>query len=76
MNKVCYVLLNMVPPEMAKMPELTADVSKAIQAPVLTFIPFQDDVLSHRSKGVFLLKHPSHPYSGIMLKVAETLTKW
>jgi MinD-like ATPase involved in chromosome partitioning or flagellar assembly len=76
MNKVTYVLLNMVPPELAKMPELTADVSKAIQAPVLTFIPFQDDVLSHRSKGVFLLKHPSHPYSGIMLKVAETLTKW
>jgi len=76
MNKVCYVLLNMVPPELAKMPELSADVSKAIQAPVLNFIPFQDDVLSHRSKGIFMLKHPNHPYSATITKVAETLSKW
>jgi MinD-like ATPase involved in chromosome partitioning or flagellar assembly len=51
-------------------------MSKAIQAPVLTFIPFQYDVLSHRSKGVFLLKHPTHQYSTIINKVAQTLSKW
>lgn len=76
MNKVYYVLLNMVPPELAKMPELTEDVSKAIQSPVLTFFPFQNDVLSHRSKGVFLLKHPTHPYSQRIQKVAKTISKW
>jgi len=36
----------------------------------------KDEVLNHRNRGVFLLKHPNHPYSGIMLKVAETLIKW
>ncbi|MBN2336779.1 MinD/ParA family protein [Candidatus Bathyarchaeota archaeon] len=76
MNKVCYVLLNMVPSELTKLPELTEDVSKAIQAPVLTFIPFLDDVLSYRSKGVFMLSHPTHQYSQVIAKVAKTLSKW
>jgi len=76
MNKVYYVLLNMVPPELAKMPELTEDVSKAIQSPVLTFFPFQNDVLSHRSKGVFMLNHPTHPYSQGIQKVAKIISKW
>ncbi len=76
MNKVYYVILNMVPPELAKMPELTEDVSKAIQSPVLTFFPFQNDVLSHRSKGVFMLQHPTHPYSKTIQKVAQIISKW
>ena len=76
MNKVCYILLNMVPPQLANMPELTEDVSKALGAPVLALIPFYNDVLSHRSKGVFVLKHPSHPFSNVIQSIAKTISSW
>jgi len=76
LHKVCYVLLNMVPPELAQMPELMEDVSNAIKAPVLGLIPFYDEVLSHRSKGVFILKHPKHLFSRSIWKVAETISRW
>ena len=76
MNKVCYILLNMVPPRLAENPELTEDVSKAIGVPVLALIPFYNDVLSHRSKGVFVLRHPKHPFSSIIYGVAKTISSW
>ncbi|RLF04059.1 MAG: MinD/ParA family protein [Thermoprotei archaeon] len=70
-GKVCYVILNMVPPNLANAPELANEVSKIINAPVIGVLPFYDEVLSHRSKGVFCLHHPQHPYSTKMLKIAK-----
>lgn len=70
-GKVCYVILNMVPPNLANAPELANEVSKIIDAPVIGILPFYDEVLSHRSKGVFCLYHPQHPYSSKMLKIAK-----
>lgn len=72
-GRVCYVILNMVPPNLANAPELANEVSKIIDAPVIGVLPFYDEVLSHRSKGVFCLHHPQHPYSSKMLKIAKYL---
>ena len=72
-GKVCYVILNMVPPNLADAPDLANEVSKIIDAPVIGVLPFYDEVLSHRSKGVFCLHHPNHPYSAKMLKVAKQI---
>lgn len=76
LNKVFYILLNMVPPEMAQMPELKEDVSNAIKAPVLGLIPFYDEVLSHRSKGAFILRHPKHVFSTTIYDIAKTISSW
>ena len=76
LNKVCYILLNMVPPEVAKLPGLTDDISKYTGMPVLGLIPFYDEVLSNRSKGVFILKHPQHPYTSQVYQIAKTISSW
>ena len=76
MGKVCYILLNMVPPELAKMPGLTDDISRTMGIPTLALIPFYNEVLSHRSKGVFVLKHPAHPFSEVIYEVARTVSSW
>ena len=72
-KKVSYVVLNMVPPKLASAPELANEVSKLVKAPVVAVIPFYEEVLSHRSRGVFVLKHPKHPFTSRIIKLAETL---
>jgi len=72
-GKVSYIVLNMVPPKLASAPELANEVSKLVKAPVVAVIPFYEEVLSHRSRGVFVLKHPKHPFTSRIIKLAETL---
>ena len=72
-RKVSYVVLNMVPPKLASAPELANEVSKLVKAPVVAVIPFYEEVLSHRSRGVFVLKHPRHPFTSRIVKLAETV---
>ena len=76
LNKVCYILLNMVPPEIAKLPSLTDDISKYTGMPVLGLVPFYEEVLSNRSKGVFILKHPQHPYTTQVYQIAKMIASW
>ncbi len=76
LNRVCYILLNMVPPEIAKLPSLTDDISKYTGMPVLGLVPFYEEVLSNRSKGVFILKHPQHPYTTQVYQIAKMIASW
>ncbi len=75
-KKVSYVLLNMVPPNLASNPSLPEELAQTLGAPILGVIPFYDEVLAHRSKGVFSLHHPSHPYTVQVLNVAKTIASW
>ena len=70
-GKLSYVILNMVPPNLAELPTLSSEVSRIIEAPVIGVLPFYEEVLSHRSRGVFCLHHPHHPYSSQMLKIVK-----
>lgn len=70
-NKVGYVVLNMVPPKLANVPELPSEVSQLVGAPVIGVIPFYPEVLEHRSRGVFVLKHPQHEYTKRILTLAK-----
>lgn len=72
-GRLSYVILNMVPPNLAETPDLPAEVSSIIDATVIGVLPFYEEVLSHRSRGVFCLSHPQHPYSSQLLKVAKKL---
>ncbi|RLG76246.1 MAG: MinD/ParA family protein [Thermoprotei archaeon] len=72
-KKVSYAVLNMVPPKFASIPELASEVSRLVGAPVIAVIPFYEDVLEHRSHGVFVLKHPRHPFTTQMVKLAERI---
>jgi MinD-like ATPase involved in chromosome partitioning or flagellar assembly len=72
-GKLSYVTLNMVPPNLAESSDLPSEVSKIIEAPVIGVLPFYEEVLSHRSRGVFCLHHPQHPYSSQLLRVAKRL---
>jgi len=75
-GKVCYLLINMAPPELAKMANLSEEIFKTLGVPVLGAIPFYDEVLAYRSKGVFILHHPQHHYSLQILRLAKTLSSW
>lgn len=75
-GKVCYVILNMVPPNMAKAPELAEELSRTLGMPVIGVLPFYDEVLAHRSKGVFALYHPRHPYTMRISQLVKTLNSW
>ncbi len=70
-GKTSYVVLNMVPPEMADRPELPVEVSKLLGVSVIGVIPFYPEILQHRSRGVFILRHPKHPYTLRIKKVAD-----
>jgi len=70
-DKTSYVVLNMVSPNMAKAVELRTEVSKLLGIPVIGVIPFYPEILQHRSKGVFILRHPRHPYTLHIKEVAE-----
>lgn len=70
-GRLSYVILNMVPPNLADSSDLPSEVSKIIEAPVIGLLPFYEEVLSHRSRGVFCLHHPQHPYSSQMLRIAK-----
>ncbi|MDI9644447.1 MAG: MinD/ParA family protein [Candidatus Verstraetearchaeota archaeon] len=72
-GRLSYVILNMVPPNLAESPDLPSEVSKIIEASVVGVLPFYEEILSHRSRGVFCLHHPQHPYSSQLLKVAKRL---
>ncbi|MEM4158071.1 MAG: MinD/ParA family protein [Candidatus Methanomethylicaceae archaeon] len=72
-GRVSYVILNMVPPNLAESSELPSEISSIIDATVIGVLPFYEEVLSHRSRGVFCLFHPQHPYSSQLLKVAKKL---
>lgn len=72
-KKVSYVVLNMVPPKLASSPELPSEVSKLVNSSVIAVIPFYEEVLSHRSRGVFILSHPQHPFTARVAKLAEAL---
>jgi MinD-like ATPase involved in chromosome partitioning or flagellar assembly len=72
-GRLSYVILNMVPPNLAEAPDLPSEVSGIIEATVIGVLPFYEEVLSHRSRGVFCLHHPQHPYSSQMLKIAKKL---
>ncbi len=75
-GKVCYILINMIPPELAQVTDLSEEISKTLGVPVLGVIPFYDEVLAYRSKGVFLLQHPQHNYSLQIMRLAKTLSSW
>jgi len=70
-NKTSYVILNMIPSDMANAPELQAEVSKLLGVPVIGVIPFYPEILQHRSRGVFILRHPKHPYTLRIKAVAD-----
>jgi len=70
-GKVSYAVLNMVPPRFVSVPELASEVSKLIGVPVIATIPFYNEVLEHRSHGVFVLKHPRHPFTNRIIKLSE-----
>ena len=70
-NKTSYVVLNMVPPNMAKVVELRSEVSKLLGVPVIGVVPFYPEILQHRSRGVFILKHPKHPYTLRIKEIVE-----
>ncbi len=72
-GRISYVVLNMVPPNLAESPDLPSEVSKIIDASVIGILPFYEEILSHRSRGVFCLHHPQHPYSSQLLKIAKRL---
>ncbi|MEJ5292625.1 MAG: MinD/ParA family protein [Candidatus Methanosuratincola sp.] len=72
-GRISYVIMNMIPPNLADSPDLTSEVSKIIEASVIGVLPFYEEVLSHRSRGVFCLHHPQHPYSSQLLKISRRL---
>ncbi|OYT48311.1 MAG: CDP-3,6-dideoxy-D-glycero-L-glycero-4-hexulose-4-reductase [Desulfurococcales archaeon ex4484_42] len=74
-GKTSYVVLNMVPPEMADKPELITEVSKLLNVSVIGVIPFYPEILQHRSRGVFILRHPRHPYSRRIKEIADFIIK-
>ena len=75
-NKVCYVILNMIPQKMANSSELVEELSRTLGMPIIGVLPFYNEVLAHRSKGVFVLHHPQHPYTSKVLQIAKTLNSW
>lgn len=72
-GRISYVILNMVPPHLADNVDLQSEVSNIIDATVIGVLPFYEEVLAHRSKGVFCIHHPKHPYSSKMLTLAKRL---
>jgi len=72
-GRLSYVILNMVPPNLAEAPDLPSEVSKIIDSSVIGVLPFYNEILSHRSRGVFCLFHPQHPYSSQLLKIAKRI---
>jgi len=74
-NKTSYVILNMVPPNMANAPELQAEVSKLLGVPVIGIVPFYPEILQHRSRSVFILKHPRHQYTLKIKAIADFIVK-
>ncbi len=74
-NKTSYVILNMVPPSMADVPELQVEVSRLLGVPVVGVVPFYPEILQHRSRGVFILKHPKHPYTMRIKAIADFIIK-
>lgn len=72
-GKISYVILNMVPTNLADNVDLPSEVSNIIEATVIGVLPFYEEVLSNRSRGVFCINHPKHPYSSKMLALAKKL---
>ncbi|MGC8936769.1 MAG: hypothetical protein ACP5KV_05335, partial [Candidatus Methanomethylicaceae archaeon] len=70
-GRISYVILNMVPPNLAESPDLPSEVSGIIESTVIGVLPFYEEVLSHRSRGVFCLYHPQHPYSSQLLNMTK-----
>jgi len=69
LGKKPYILVNMVPKSVSQLGmEL---VQKSFDYPVLAELPFYEDVMLSRSKGVFVLKHPNHPLAQQISKIAD-----
>ncbi len=74
-KKTSYVVLNMVPPQIAERMEILGEVSQFLGIPVIGLIPFYNEILQHRSKGVFILYHPRHPYTSRIKDITDFITK-
>ncbi|MHA1860273.1 MAG: MinD/ParA family ATP-binding protein [Candidatus Asgardarchaeia archaeon] len=71
LGKKIHLLLNMVPKGLEGV--VSELVEKSFEQPVLDEIPFVEDVIAARSKGVFALKHPDHPFTKHLERVADKL---
>ncbi len=71
LGKKPMILVNMVPKSLGT---VGMDlVQKTFDYPILGELPFYEDVMAARSKGVFVLKHANHPLAQQISKIADQI---
>jgi MinD-like ATPase involved in chromosome partitioning or flagellar assembly len=55
--------------------QLRADIEATYQAPVLGVLPLSEDVAFNASTHVFALRHPEHPWSHTVARIADILAE-
>jgi septum site-determining protein MinD len=66
------IIVNKVPPGMDH-EVLRAQVEGAYRAPVAALLPLNSEMAQLASSGLFVLRHPEHPFSRELKRVAELL---
>jgi MinD-like ATPase involved in chromosome partitioning or flagellar assembly len=67
------IVINKVPPGMDH-DVLRSQVESAYQAPVLAMLPLNSEMAQLASSGLFVLRHPEHPFSRELKRIAGHLT--
>ncbi|MFQ6085643.1 MAG: MinD/ParA family protein [Candidatus Bathyarchaeia archaeon] len=68
LGKDSYLLINLVP--RGGEPYIKELIEKTLNEPIIGVIPFFEDIMISRSKGVFSLRHPDHPYAKVIEEIA------
>lgn len=74
LKKESYLILNMIPPSLPK-EAIKRRLENLFKVPVISAMPFYPDVLSARSRQLFVLKYPKHGFSQDMKSLASTIAK-
>lgn len=72
LKKPIHLIVNSVP-NTYNPREIAKEFERVYKQPVLAVIPFYMEVLAERDRGIFCLKHPSHPFSVRMAEISEKL---
>jgi MinD-like ATPase involved in chromosome partitioning or flagellar assembly len=74
LKKPVFLIANMIPRREEKK-GLTERLNRIFKVPVISEIPFDPDVHSSLSSGVFLLKYPEHTFSSMINSLTSTLVE-
>ena len=72
LKKPVYLIVNNVPP-MYDREEIVEEFERVYGQPVIAVVPFYMEFLAEEGKGIFCLKHPSHPFSIMTTEISEKL---